>query len=153
MMTWIPYTGYGTVEQREKPPRNESFTQRQYSGGKYQKKGRPQFMWDVYIPEFYSLVSHYTDTHIHVFPVVLSLSIDNKQKKMTFKVLFSNICSLVLVRSGRQPSRKVVTFVDRSRQKCCSSGESLGPAPTWSRTSPPWFLSSLEKTGGGNGLS
>jgi hypothetical protein len=28
MITWIPYTGYGTVEQREKPPRNESFTQR-----------------------------------------------------------------------------------------------------------------------------
>jgi hypothetical protein len=26
---WIPYTGYGTVEQREKPPRNESFTQRE----------------------------------------------------------------------------------------------------------------------------
>ena len=26
MITWIPYTGYGTVEQREKPPRNESFT-------------------------------------------------------------------------------------------------------------------------------
>jgi hypothetical protein len=29
MITWIPYTGYGTVEQREKTPRNESFTQRQ----------------------------------------------------------------------------------------------------------------------------
>jgi len=28
MITWIPYRGYGTVEQREKPPRNESFTQR-----------------------------------------------------------------------------------------------------------------------------
>jgi len=31
MITWIPYTGYGTVEQREKPPRNESFTQRDLS--------------------------------------------------------------------------------------------------------------------------
>jgi hypothetical protein len=29
MITWIPYTGYGTMEQREKPPRNESFTQRE----------------------------------------------------------------------------------------------------------------------------
>ena len=28
MITWIPYTGYGTVEQRENPPPNESFTQR-----------------------------------------------------------------------------------------------------------------------------
>ena len=28
MITWIPYTGYGTMEQREKPPRNESFTHR-----------------------------------------------------------------------------------------------------------------------------
>jgi hypothetical protein len=29
MITWIPYTGYGTMEQREKPPRNERFhTQR-----------------------------------------------------------------------------------------------------------------------------
>jgi hypothetical protein len=28
MITWIPYTGYGTVEQRENPPRNESFTQK-----------------------------------------------------------------------------------------------------------------------------
>jgi hypothetical protein len=28
MITRIPCTGYGTVEQREKPPRNESFTQR-----------------------------------------------------------------------------------------------------------------------------
>jgi hypothetical protein len=26
MITWIPYRGYGTMEQREKPPRNESFT-------------------------------------------------------------------------------------------------------------------------------
>ena len=27
MITRIPCTGYGTVEQRENPPRNESFTQ------------------------------------------------------------------------------------------------------------------------------
>ena len=27
MVTMIPYSGYGTVEQRGKPPRNESFTQ------------------------------------------------------------------------------------------------------------------------------
>jgi hypothetical protein len=26
MITWIPYTGYGTMEQRENPSRNESFT-------------------------------------------------------------------------------------------------------------------------------
>jgi hypothetical protein len=30
MITWIPYRGYGTVEQREKPPRNESFTQSEF---------------------------------------------------------------------------------------------------------------------------
>ena len=28
MITRIPYTGYGTVEQRENPPRDERFTQR-----------------------------------------------------------------------------------------------------------------------------
>ena len=28
MITWIPYSGYGTMEQRERPPRNESFTLR-----------------------------------------------------------------------------------------------------------------------------
>jgi hypothetical protein len=31
MITWIPYTGYGTVEQREKPPRNESFAEREWT--------------------------------------------------------------------------------------------------------------------------
>jgi hypothetical protein len=41
MITWIPYSGYGTMEQREKPPRNESFTQRGLprEGGKG-KRGR-----------------------------------------------------------------------------------------------------------------
>ncbi len=33
MITWIPYTGYGTMEQREKPNRNESFTQREQRRG------------------------------------------------------------------------------------------------------------------------
>jgi hypothetical protein len=40
MITWIPYTGYGTMEQREKPPRNESFTQRRARVADQKKNGR-----------------------------------------------------------------------------------------------------------------
>jgi nucleoid DNA-binding protein len=40
MITRIPHTGYGTVEQREKPPRNESFTQR--------KKGIKEFAAKIF---------------------------------------------------------------------------------------------------------
>ena len=44
-----------------------------------------QCMRDVWIPQFYLLVFHHTETHIKVFSIAFALSINNKQKRLTIE--------------------------------------------------------------------
>jgi hypothetical protein len=61
MITWIPYTGYGTVEQRENPPPKQKFhTKGDSSDFFINKKGL-----ETTIPPPAHVCSVYTRTHTH----------------------------------------------------------------------------------------